>query len=123
MLQLEELRKQFQVQRWGLQGEEWVLASPSSGCFQPTWGWGLRRKVGCEVPLIPGSGERPQHPLGSLSDPQPTLYVLRGCWTLLAWSLQPHTPGWFSTSEKLASIPGKSARPPPSLTDPHKPLF
>lgn len=71
---------------------------------RPTWGWGPRRKVGCEVPLIPGSGERPQHPLGSLSDPQATLYMLRGCWTLLAWSLQPQTPGWFSTSEKLASI-------------------
>lgn len=78
MLQLEELRKQFQVRRWGLQGEEWVLASPSSGCFRPTWGWGLRRKVGCEVPLIPGSGERPQHPLGSLSDPQPTLLCAPG---------------------------------------------
>ena len=37
---------------------------------RPTWGWGPRRKVRCEVPLIPGSGERPQHPFCSLSDPQ-----------------------------------------------------
>ena len=40
MLQLEELRKLFQVRRWGLQGEEWVLASPSLGCFPPHLGLG-----------------------------------------------------------------------------------
>ena len=109
MLQLEELQEQFQVWRWGLRGEERVLASLVQAASRPAWGWGPRWKVGCEVPFIPGSGVRPQHPLGSLSDPQATLYVLRGCWTLLAWSLQPRTPGWFSTSEQLASIPGKSA--------------
>ena len=38
MLQLEELQEQFQVWRWGLRGEERVLASLVQAASLPAWG-------------------------------------------------------------------------------------